>query len=142
MEAQRLALDRAAQTKEFDKYRMETDKTRVVLDTLSASISQQSRKLGDYKSKLDRINKDKAKAEDALVDAKQGENAAGIKNASVWLTDVKKGITNITKDIGSITNALKDLRTKQQSSQKLFNAANGKFKAIEKKFQDAHFKQQ
>lgn len=34
MEKQRQSLERAAQTKEFDRYRMETDKTRKVLDGL------------------------------------------------------------------------------------------------------------
>lgn len=142
MEKQRLALERAAQQKEFDRYRMETDKTRIVLDTLKAEIAHQTRKLNDYKSKLTRMNADKAKAEGAVADAKKEDIPSRIKNANAWLTEVKEGIANATKDIKSIDTAITSIKTKQTASQKLFDAANGKFKAIEKKFRDAHFKDQ
>jgi len=56
------------------------------------------------------------------------------------MVEVQKGIAGATKAIGEINTAIKDLGAKQQSSQKLFDAANGKFKSIEKKFNDAHFK--
>jgi hypothetical protein len=59
MEKQRLDLERAAQQKEFHRYRMEVDKTRIVLDHLNADLTGQVKKLGDYKTRLENMKADK-----------------------------------------------------------------------------------